>query len=196
MLIKHKQSYLEYLIMELKRRIKSKLLDCQHIILNYFVANIPFWTIRRFFYRLFGMKIGKKSRILMKCFVQAPNQIEIGEGTVINEFCYLDGRGGLSIGKNVNISIYSMIITASHDRKSASFAYRTDNVEIGDNVWLGSRAIVLDGSRILDRAIIGAGCVFKGTAHEDTIYVGNPAIEIGNRELQGVYSQDYRPWFR
>ena len=35
--------------------------------INYFVAYIPSWTIRKLFYRAVGMKIGKGSRIKQVC---------------------------------------------------------------------------------------------------------------------------------
>lgn len=114
----------------------------EYLFLNYFVTNIPVWTIRKLFYRMFGMKIGKHARIMMKTIVQQPRNITIGENAIINEYCFLDGRGGLEIGKNASISIYTIILTGSHDKNSTEFAYRTGKVIIKNNVWIGARAEV------------------------------------------------------
>ena len=65
-----------------------------YVFLNNFVNYIPCWSIRRAIYRLFGMKIGKNSRIMMKTIVVYPKGITIGENSIINEQCLLDGRGG------------------------------------------------------------------------------------------------------
>ena len=79
--------------------MKDIVLDMLYVFYNYFVCNIPSWTIRKFFYLCGGMKIGRGSRILMKTVVIKPWRISIGERTYINEFCSLDGRGGIEIGE-------------------------------------------------------------------------------------------------
>lgn len=66
------------------------------------------------------------------------------------------------IGNNVNISNYSLIISAGHDMKSETFAYRTGEVRIDDLCWIGSRAMILDRSHLAPRTVLSAGSVFKG----------------------------------
>lgn len=170
--------------------------DAQYVFINYFISNIPCWHIRRFFLRLFGLTIGRDSRIHMKCIIVNPKGIEIGNRTIINEHCYLDGRGGLKIGNDSSISIFSMLITGSHDKKSSDFSYIPGKIEIGDNVWLGARAIILQNSVIHDKAVIGAGSVFKGVSEENTVYYGIPAKEAGSRGLLEEYHLTYRSYFR
>ena len=181
-------------------RIKNKICMCVsdmgYIVLNYFVNNIPCWFIRKQFYRLFGMSIGSNARIHMKCVVLAPKKISIGTNTIINEHCFLDGRGGLKIGNNCSISIYSMMITGSHSKSSTEFSYRAGEINIGDNVWLGARTIILESTRISDKAIIGAGCVFKGLAEKNSVYFGNPSRKMGDRGLSSEYDLTFRPFFR
>lgn len=48
-------------------------------------------------------------------------------------------------------------------------------VEIGENVWIGARAIVVAGSRIGDDAIVGAGAVVRGEVPARSTVAGNPA---------------------
>ena len=98
--------------------------DVEYIVLNYFVAYIPLWTVRKILYSIFGMKIGKKSRIAMRVVVLNPRAIEIGERNVINEFVLLDGRSGLKIGSDNSISMYVKIYSGTHDSNSNTFAYR------------------------------------------------------------------------
>jgi acetyltransferase-like isoleucine patch superfamily enzyme len=50
-----------------------------------------------------------------------------------------------------------------------------DVVAIGDDVWLGSGAVVLGGVRIGDGAIVGAGSVVTDDVPAFAIVVGNPA---------------------
>ncbi len=170
--------------------------DIKYILLNCVINRIPSWMVRRMLYRKLGLKIGDGSRIGIKTIIDEPKNICIGEHTIINEFCHLDGRGGLSIGNNTSISVYTKILSASHYSTSETFEYYVDSVSIGDNVWIGMAAIVLDGSDIKDESIIGAGCVFKGTTESGRVYVGNPARMLKERNLRGKYIIEYNPYFR
>lgn len=52
----------------------------------------------------------------------------------------------------------------------------TKPVEIGDGVWIGTRAVVLKGSRIPNGCIVGAGSLItKRYCEEDCLIAGNPA---------------------
>ena len=180
----------------LKVRVHQFLEDLKYVLLNYFVANIPCWHIRKLFYRMFGMQIGKNTRIHMKCIILSPQRIKIGERTVINEHCFIDGRGGLKIGNDSSISVFSMIITGSHDMYSESFKYKSAPITIGNNVWLGARAIVLSKAEIEDYAVIGAGAVFMGLAKQNGVYLGVPAKWVKDRGLLQPYHQTYKPFMR
>ena len=165
------------------------------IILNRWVRNIPFWTIRKLFYRIFGMKIGKKARIGIGTYVIRPRRIVIGERSVINQNCYLDARGGLFIGQDVSISVGTKFISATHDPDNEDFAYKEGAIEVKDNVWTGADAIILNDTVLEKGTVIGAGCVFKGQSVEDGIYVGNPAKLLRNRRASD-YRLNYKTYFR
>lgn len=170
--------------------------DLKYIIINKWICNVPSWRIRRYFLKKFGMVIDNSARIGIGCIITSPERIQIGEGTIINEYCHLDGRGGLIIDKNVSVSIYTKIVTASHVADCSDFSYYEKKTHIEDNVWIGCGAIILDGSTLKKGAIIGAGCVFKGVADELTIYVGNPSVLLRKRNLPSLYQLNYRPYFR
>lgn len=50
---------------------------------------------------------------------------------------------------------------------------------LGDNVWIGARAIVLAATTLGDGCIIGAGSVVRGTFPPLSIIAGNPARIVG-----------------
>lgn len=166
----------------------------QEIFLNQHVNRIPSWTIRRAFYVMLGMKISKGARIGIGTVVKKPKGISIGERSIINENCHLDGRGGLTIGSDTSISVYSTIITATH-KPDKGFVYVSGPVVIEDHVWLGAHAIVLNDSCLKSYTIIGAGCVFKGITEEKGIYIGNPAKLLKIRSEIQDYHLDYSPFF-
>ena len=176
-------------------RISRLKFDFKYMILNHFINNIPFWNVRKFFYSLFGLKIGKQSRIGIKTVIVEPKNIKIGDRTIINENCHLDGRGGIEIENDTSISFGTVIITGTHDSND-KFKYKTEKVIIKDHVWIGTHAIILNGSIIESYSIIGAGCVFKTKSNKNEIFVGNPARKIKERENIEDYKIEYKPFFR
>ena len=97
---------------------------------NHILNKVPSYSIRNFVYRkIFGIKLGKGSSIHLHTRINRFN-IEVGENSVINRNCYLDGRGGILIGDNVSISPEAHLITASHDFNSNEFKYFSKPIKI------------------------------------------------------------------
>ena len=178
------------------QKIKSFIRDAIYVFLNYIIAYIPIWFIRRFFYQLFGMKIGRGTRINMKCIVMSPWKIEIGENTMVNEYTLLDGRGGLKIGNSCSISMWVVIYTASHYANSSIFQYYSKPTQIGNCCWLGTRCVIMPGSTLSDRTIISVNSVYKGHSEENGIYEGNPTILKRYRALKNNYEQKNEGFFK
>jgi len=162
---------------------------------NHLFAKIPSYTLRHWFLRKFcKIKIGKESSIHMNCFITG-NNIEIGDNTVINRQTYLDGRAGIKIGNNVNISHQTLIQTLTHDPQNPDFACLVKPVTIEDDVWIGTRAIILPGVTIGEGAVIGAGAIVTKNIPKHSIAVGNPAKVIKEREKNLRYKSKYFPLF-
>jgi acetyltransferase-like isoleucine patch superfamily enzyme len=94
---------------------------------------------------------------------------EIGEGTWIGAFTLIDGQGGLTIGKGVNVSTGAAILTHNTVKRCVT-ERRYNQVDrkatiIEDYVFVGENAVVLMGCTIGHHSIIGAGTVVL----EDTV---------------------------
>lgn len=176
---------------KIKSSFKQIIVDFVWVVCNVFINRIPVAFLRKGFYHLVGMKIGQGSRVGYGTVVIQPWKIRIGSNTVINEFCYLDGRGGLKIGDRVSISIYAKILTASHRVNSSTFEYYKGPVIIHDQVWIGMAAVILDGSTLHESCVIGANGVFKGDAVAKGIYIGNPASILRQRTVEYVDVSDF-----
>lgn len=153
------------------------------------VGAIPFHSVRKFFYRLAGLKIGKDSTLHMKARVYDPKGIKIGMGTLIGERATLDGRkqlknsaGGLIIGNHVDIASEVMIWTSEHDLKSDTWTAIEAQSEIEDYVFIGPRAIILPGVKLRKGCVVAAGAVVTKDVPEKTIVAGIPAKIIGQRK--------------
>lgn len=177
----------------------NKILDGMcYFLCNHIILHIPIWTIRKCLYKMCGMKIGRDARILMNTIVVCPWKISIGERTYVNEYCHLDGRGGLTIKEDVSISIYTLILTATHSTTSETFAYKQAPVVIEKNVWTGARCCILPGTTLKERSVVAAqSLVLPGVYEVGAIYSGVPAKKIKDRELNKSYSLTlWNPYFR
>jgi acetyltransferase-like isoleucine patch superfamily enzyme len=68
-------------------------------------------------------------------------------------------------------------------------------ITLGDNVWIGQRAVILGGARIGDGAIIGAGAVIDFPVEPYAIVAGVPARVISRARPRGEHSPALREEF-
>lgn len=166
-------------------RLKNYWLDWVLLKLT-IVGNIPFWSIRKFTYEFFGVKIGKGSYIHMWARFYNPANIEVGEDTHIGDNCFLDGRNKIKIGNHVDIASQVLIYNEEHNLHSEKFEVTSGSVEIGDYVFIGPRAIILPGVKIGKGAVVAAGAVVTKDVGEFEIVGGVPAKVIGERKLKDL----------
>ena len=164
-------------------RIFNWVLDFELLLLTW-VGLIPLHSIRLLIYKLEGVKIGKGSRIHIGAKFFDPSNIEIGEGCIIGDNCFLDGRDKLKIGKHVDIASQVLIYNSEHDINSEDFGPLTGAVEIQDYVFIGPRSIILPGVKIGKGAIVAAGAVVTKSVSDFTIVGGVPAQVIGERKIK------------
>lgn len=166
---------------------------------NNIVAHTPCNLLRNSYYRcILRIKIGKSTHIAMHQFITGHYtgcSIEVGDNTVINRGCYLDGRTGIAIGNNVNVSFQCCIITLQHDAKSTDFHCVAGKVCIEDHAWIGARALILSGVTIGEGAVVGAGSVVTKDIPPYAIVAGTPARKIGERPRGLTYLTDFSPYF-
>jgi maltose O-acetyltransferase len=181
-------------------RIKSILLELE-VYLLHLVGCVPLHHIRRFFYRLAGMKIGKGSTVHMGTVFFDPRNISVGEDTIVGEGALLDGRDTLCIGNHVDIATDVMIYNSEHNVHAEHFAAEEGVIEapvhIEDYVFIGPRVIILPGVTIGKGAVVGAGAVVTKDVEPFMIVGGIPAKVIGERKMQDLhYKLGRARWFR
>ena len=109
-----------------------------------------------------GLKVGKNFQRLHKCVIDYSH-------------CWL-----IKIGDNVTFEPHVHVL--AHDASTKNYLGYTKigTVEIGNNVFIGARSIILPNIRIGNNCIIGAGSVVSKDIPPNSIAVGNPAKVIGN----------------
>jgi len=143
-------------------------------------------NLRAVYWRERKMVIDTGSRIASRVRIEAASNISIGKNTYITYNVVLDGRGGLTIGDDVLIGFDSTILTLTHNYEDPFIPIRIQGftrkqVEIGNDVWIGTRVIILPGVKIGDGAIVGCGSVVTKDVPTLAIIAGVPANIIGVR---------------
>ena len=178
------------------RRIKTVYLEVVVAFLH-IIGYVPVHHIRRFFYRLAGMKIGTGTSIHTLLRLYDPSHISIGDDTVIGEGTVLDGRSDLRIGNHVALATGVMVYNSEHNINDPHFKATSQPVIIEDYVFVGPRAIILPGVHIGKGAVVAAGAVVTKNVDAGTIVGGVPAKEIGKRDLKEYsYTIGRAAWFR
>lgn len=167
----------------------------REFLLNQFVSRVPWMDLRVTGYRRLGIRFEdpRSGGIMMGTEVHAPRRISIGAGTIIGRHCLLDGRGGLDLGRNVNISSYSLLISAGHDPYDDDFEGYQAGIVVGDRAWIATRAMVLAGVTIGEGATVAAGAVVTRNVEPYAVVAGVPAKPIGRRPDTLRYELTYRP---
>lgn len=138
--------------------------------------------------------VGKNVHICPQYSLSAAKNIQIGNHVWIGELFYAKGEGGITIGSGTIISRNVEIWTANHnydaeDLMSIPYDRRfiRKPVTIGENVWIGSRVIILPGVTIGEGAVIGAGTVVSKDIPPCAVAAGNPVRVIKYRDKERYY---------
>ncbi len=159
-------------------------------------ARIPSHAVRRFLYGRAGLTLAPGAVIHKGLEIRRPSQISIGTGTVVGFDCILDGRGGIELGENVNLSSEVAIWTMQHDHRSPDFSVVAAPVRVGDRVWLSFRCTVLSGVTIGEGAVIAAGALVAKDVEPYAIMAGVPAVKVAERHRELTYQLGKsHPWF-
>jgi maltose O-acetyltransferase len=116
-------------------------------------------------------------------FIQYPvrfegkDNISIGNNVSVNAFVHMWGNGRITIGNDCLIASHVSITSLTHDVKTIPYknCIIGKEVNIGNNVWIGSHAVILSGIKIGDNAIIGAGAIVTKDVPANVTVVGVPA---------------------
>jgi maltose O-acetyltransferase len=144
------------------------------------VAASPYLSpdTRKSIYRRMGMRIAEDAwQIGSRCYFHSA-AVEIGSHTIINDYCYFENVGRLTLGNGVAIGARVAIITSNHDigastQRAGRWFYEPVTVE--DGVWIGAGATVLPGVTIGRGSIIAAGAVVTADCESNSVYGGVPA---------------------
>lgn len=106
----------------------------------------------------------------------ADGRIEIGNGVFINYGASISAHQLVRIGEGCQLGSYVCLMDNDyHCVEDRSRPGESKPIQLGRNVWLGVRVIVLKGVTIGDNAVIGAGSVVTHDIPANSVAAGVPA---------------------
>lgn len=111
-----------------------------------------------------------------------PARLHIGEGTEIGDRTIINASQRVEIGARCSISWDCEISDTDFHQVILIDGQRppvTEPVAIEDDVWIGSRCLILKGVTIGHHSVIAAGSVVRHSVPPYSLVVGNPARRIG-----------------
>ena len=135
------------------------------------------------------------------CYIEPPFHANWGCNTYVGKNFYANFNLTLVDDTEIHIGDYVMIApnvtlaTASHpiapELRARDLPLQFNlPIKIGNNVWIGSGAIVLPGVSIGDNSVIGAGSVVTKDIPANVVAVGNPCKvlrEIAEHDREYYY---------
>jgi acetyltransferase-like isoleucine patch superfamily enzyme len=140
-----------------------------------------------------GVRLGNRVTVGKYAIIEATSVLwnvaeglDVGDGSSIGDWSFIGCAGGVSIGSNVLMGQRVSIHSENHTYEDPHRLIRDQGVShkgvrIGDDCWLGSGAVILDGVDLGDGCVVAAGSVVTKSFPPRTVLGGVPAREIARR---------------
>jgi len=143
-----------------------------------------------------NIKIGDNNFIKCWLITEKNGRIKIGNFNEIHPNTIVRAMDSIEIGDYCNIA--SDVYIQDNNSHSTDYLERRKDItgnplfggrgveqlpdkapiKIGNDVWIGRKAMIMKGVAIGDRAIVGAGAVVTHDVPPDAIVAGNPAVVV------------------
>ncbi len=134
------------------------------------------------------VKIGAYSKLISTShFSKFGKGLKIGNHSAFGSFTEFGAGGGIEIGDNVIAGSYISFHSENHNFSDTTKLIREQGVtskgiKIGNNVWIGAKVTILDGTTVEDNCVIAAGAVLNSAYSKGCIIGGVPGKIIKSIE--------------
>jgi galactoside O-acetyltransferase len=141
------------------------------------------------------------------CYIEPPfhanwagKHVYMGDYVYANFNLTLVDDGNIYIGDKVMFGPNVTVATPNHpilpELREKMLQYNKD-IHIGNNVWIGSGAVIVPGISIGDNSVIGAGSIVTKDIPANVVAYGNPckvAREISEHDREFFYKNEVIDW--
>ena len=151
----------------------------------YKIAKLPLLVLRRIRVASIRKKlreVGEGTAIPSRVYFANLQNISLGNDVSIASGVWLEAstNGCISIGNRCAIASGARFITTTHDCDvlPISSVGVNESIIVGDDVWIGTAALILPGVHVNDGAVVAAGAVVTKDVPANSVVGGVPAKEI------------------
>ena len=129
-----------------------------------------------------SQEVGKGIIVNDNCTIIHTARLKLGNNVSFGRRCFVSAKGGLTVGNNVLFGFDCVVLTEEHKYGKGltiwTSGFSTAPVNIGNNVLVGTKAIIMPGVTIGDNVVIGANSVVTKSIPSNCVAVGIPAKVI------------------
>lgn len=133
--------------------------------------------------KLFGAQLGPHVLVMDGVRIWYPWNLEMGEGSSLGVGVEVYNFAKVSVGAHATVSQYTYMCTASHDYSKSHMPLIYRAITIHDQAWVAAGAFIGPGVSVGQGAVVGARSVVTRDVPPWTVIAGNPAREIGRRQI-------------
>ncbi|WP_239453078.1 MULTISPECIES: acyltransferase [Microbacterium] len=121
------------------------------------------------------LRLGDRTYVAAGAYLTG--DLDAGADCSINPYTVIRGR--VRMGDGVRIGAHTSILGFNHSMESGTPVFRqpltSKGIEIGDDVWIGSHVVILDGIRVGSHSVLAASAVVTKDVPDGAVVGGNPA---------------------
>lgn len=144
----------------------------------------PLHGMRRLLLRAFGARVGACAQISPTARITFPWMLEVGEYSAIGDDAVVYNLGRVSIGARATVSQRAHLCAGTHDHTDRAMPLLRLPITVGEDAWICADAFIGPGTSVGAGAVVGARAAVFKDVEPWTIVGGNPAREMGRRELR------------
>lgn len=133
--------------------------------------------------KTFGAKVLGVPFVHQSVQIRIPWHLTLHHRACLGEKVQVYSLGEIEVHQNATIAQEAYLCTGTHDFNNPAFQLITKKVTIGENTFIGARAMILPGISVHKNAVVGAQSVVSKDVAPNQIVAGNPAMEVGVRTI-------------
>jgi putative colanic acid biosynthesis acetyltransferase WcaF len=138
---------------------------------------------RLFWLRLFGARLEGRPFVHQRARIQIPWNLIMGDRACLGDRANAYSLGPIEIGARATVAQEVYLCAGTHDFNDPTLPLQTAPVRVGEDAFVGARALVLPGVSIGARAIVGAGSVVSRDVPANVVVAGNPCRVLRPRDV-------------
>jgi putative colanic acid biosynthesis acetyltransferase WcaF len=141
----------------------------------------PFHAWRAMLLRLFGATLGPDCHFYPRAKVWAPWNLICADHVAAGDGVEIYNPSPMHFASHVILSQDCYLCGATHDYNDPAFPLLSYQMSFGPYAWICARASVGPGVNVGAGAVLGLGSVATRNLEPWTVYSGNPAVAIRER---------------